>query len=262
MKKIASAFSNRSIPHRCMTMAIQKNSPEDMQFQVVNAQGRLFDYYAREKPDGLFMSILDYTQEVHDFIGEYQDACKIYLLMDKDLGKDNDDLWGFLCQSMVKVIVNTSVVRRDTPSSFLTYDNKYDETCFINTNQKRNDKIAIMSNGEPECIDRLKKEILYPATKLKVNVFNDVSLHSSQNLGMLDPRSLNAVMNEYGSFLDLTDSLALESQACGIKYLDHTGDWKESIEKQKTMPEITHLDKRTFTYFTEHEIIPYIRKNQ
>lgn len=262
MKKIASVFSNRSIPHRCMTMAIQRNNIEDMQFQVVNAQGRLFDYYAREKPDGLFMSILDYTQEVHDFIGEYQDSCKIYILMDKDLGKDNDDLWGFLSQSMAKLIVNTSVVRRDIPSSFLTYDNKYDETCFKNTNQKRNGKTAIMSNGEPECLERLKQEILYPVTKLKTNVFNDASLHNPQNLGMLDPRSLNIVLNEYSSFLDLTDSLALESQACGIKYLDSTGNWKESIEQEKTIPEITHLDKRTFTYFTQHEIIPYIRKNQ
>ena len=261
MKKFASVFSHRSIPHRCITTSIQNNNLEDMQFQVVNAHGRLFDYYAREKPDGLFMSILDYTQEIHDFITEHQDSCKIYILMDKDLGKDNDDLWGFLSQSMVKLIVNSNVVRRDIPSNFLTYENKYDDTCFKNTNQKRNSKTAIMSNGEPESLDRLKQEILYPVTKLKVNVFNDVSLHSPQNLGMLDPRSLNMVMNEYSCFLDLTDSLALEAQSCGIKYLDSTENWKEAIEQEKTKPEVTQLDKRTFSYFTQYEIIPYIRKN-
>ena len=262
MKTFATAFSNKSIPHRCVSIALQNHLPDDKtKFEVVNVYGRLFDYYARHKPDALFMSILDYTQEVHDFINEHQTDCKIFMMFDKDLGPENDQLWDFLTASQLKLIVNTKIVKRQVPPVFLTHDNKYDDTCFKNTESERNGKIALMSNGDPEVNEKKIIPVLYPNTKHKINVFNDSSIVHSQNLGMLEPRSLNTVLNEYSYFIDLTDDLALEAQACGIKNLDVSEGIQQAIESEKVTPEIPLLDKRTFEYFTQHEVVPYIRKN-
>lgn len=262
MKKFATAFSQKSVPHRCVSVALQNTlQDENTSLEVVNVYGRLFDYYARYKPDAILMSILDYSQEVHDFITEHQTDCKIFLLFDKDLGPENDELWNYLTNSQVKLIVNTKVVKRQVPPIYLTYDNKYDNTCFANLSQERNGKIALMSDGKTETIEKSITPVLYPNTKHKINVFNDTSIHSHQNLGMLDPRSLNIVLNEYSYFIDLTDDLTLEAQACGIKNLDLSDGIEKAIESGKATPEVPLLDKRTFEYFTKHEVVPYIRKN-
>jgi len=56
MKKFATAFSQKSVPHRCVSVALQNTlQDENISLEVVNVYGRLFDYYARYKPDAILM---------------------------------------------------------------------------------------------------------------------------------------------------------------------------------------------------------------
>ena len=258
-KTLYSFFTQQSIPHRCIQHHLSRLSDDEFEVQTVQVYGRLFDFTARTNPKNVFMSITDYTQEVHDWVNDYASKVNIFLLMDKSLSEKNQELWQFLCQSPIKIIANTNVVK-NIPPAYLTYENKYDDTVFTNQNKERNDKIAVMSNGNDEDKKRVT-DLLYPNTKLKLIVFNDAAWETPQNLGMLDPVQLNKVLNTYDSFVDLTDNLHLEAQACGIKNIDISGDLKESIENAKVVADIPKLDKRTYSYFTEHEVLPYMRKN-
>ena len=259
MKTLHTFYTAQSIPHRCISQSLYNKTSEDLEIQTVSVFGRLFDYTERTKPKNVFLSICDYSQEVHDWINEYQHDINIFLLLDKALGENNADLWTFFCQSKVKVIANTTLVQ-NIPPHFLTYDNKYDSSTFQNREQTRNDRIAVMSSGQDE--DRAKiNELLYPNTKLKINIFNDANWPSDQNLGMLDPVQLNDVLNTYNKFIDLSSNLMLEAQACGITPIDISGDIKQAIEDNKVLAPVTKLENRTYDYFTEHEVLPYIRKN-
>jgi hypothetical protein len=260
MKTLHIFYTAQSIPHRCISQSLYNAGAEDIEIQTVNVFGRLFDFTERAKPKNVFFSICDYSQEVHDWINDHQQDINIFLLLDKTLGEKNTDLWTFLCQSQVKVIANTNLIQ-DIPSQFLTYDNKYDSSTFNNREQSRNERIAVMSSGQDE--DRVQiNELLYPKTKLKINIFNDINWASDQNLGMLDPVQLNDVLNTYSKFIDLSSNLTLEAQACGINCIDtSSGDIKQAIEDNKTLAPITKLENRTYDYFTKHEVLPYIRKN-
>lgn len=259
MKTLHTLHTAQSIPHRCITQSLYNLGGDDLEVQTVNVYGRIFDFTERTKPKNVFLSICDYSQEVHDWINEYQNDINIFLLLDKALGENNQDLWTFFCQSQIKVIANTTLIQ-NIPPHFLTYDNKYDSTVFRNREQNRNDRVAVMSNGQDE--DRAKiNELLYPKTKLKINIFNDAKWVSDQNLGMLDPAQLSDVLNTYDKFIDLSANLTLEAQACGINSIDPSGDIKQAIEENKTLGSVTKLENRTYDYFTEHEVLPYIRKN-
>lgn len=259
MKTLHSFYTSSSIPHRCISESLQRLSPEELEIIPVNIYGRLFDFTARQKPKNVFMSICDYSQEVHDWINDHQSDINIFLLMDKSLGESNAELWNFICASKVKVIANSNLV--DTiPPQFLSYENKYDSSVFYDRKMERNDKIAIMSNGDDK--EKEKTEpLLYPNDTLKINIFNNPKWESPQNLGLLDPLQLSIVLNTFKCFLDFSSNLQLEAQACGITSIDINGDLKQAIVDNKVLPQVDKLDKRTYDYFTEHEILPYIRNN-
>ena len=104
-----------------------------------------------------------------------------------------------------------------------------------------------MSSGQDE--DRAKiNALLYPNTKLKINIFNDANWPSDQNLGMLDPIQLNDVLNTYNKFIDLSSQPTLEAQACGISPADISGDIKQAIEDNILAP-VAKLENRTYDYF-------------
>ena len=260
MKTLHIFYTAQSIPHRCISQSLYNVEDKDLEIQTVNVFGRLFDFAERTKPKNVFLSICDYSQEVHDWINEYQQDINIFLLLDKTLGEKNTDLWTFLCQSQVKVIANTNLAQ-GIPAQFLSYDNKYDSSTFNNREQSRNNRIAVMSSGQDE--DRIQiNELLYPKTKLKINIFNDHNWVSDQNLGMLDPVQLSNVLNTYEKFIDLSCNLTLEAQACGIDCIDvSSGNIKQALEDNKTLAPVAKLENRTYDYFTRHEVLPYIRKN-
>lgn len=259
MRTLHTFYSHKSIPHRCISNCLNQHHSEDFQCIPVAVYGRLFDFTKRNRPSSVFLSLSDYSQEVHDWVEDYQNSVNIFLLLDKKIGTDNSDLWSYLCASNIKMIINSHFTP-DAPSNHLSYDSRYDSACFSNKGQDRNDKIAVMSDSVQSNKDIIN-ELLYPNTKLKINIFNDVDWETPQNVGMLDPVQLNEVLNHYSVFVDLTSSMQLEAQACGIPYIDTSGDLKQDITDNKFKSEIDKLDKRTWAYFTEHEVLPYIRNN-
>ena len=103
-------YTAQSIPHRCISQSLYNKRGEDLEIQTVNVFGRLFDFTERTKPKNVFLL---YAITLKKFmIGSMvQHDINIFLLLDKSLGENNADLWTFFCQSKVKVIANTTLMK-------------------------------------------------------------------------------------------------------------------------------------------------------
>ena len=114
MKTLYTFYTAQSIPHRCISQSLYNKTSEDLEIQTVSVFGRLFDYTERTNPKNVFLCLYGLSQEVHDWINEYQHD-KIFSVLDKSLSENNAELWTFFCQSPIKVIANTTMVKNIPP---------------------------------------------------------------------------------------------------------------------------------------------------
>lgn len=181
---------------------------------VKNITGQLYQNYYQLKPQIVILMaskcndkeslqfILDHAMDTKIFIYHHNDLDKsllkltgIYHLTDSKKAKENPE------QKIIKLpkLINEQLYNK------LGQENKSDDiVCFI------------------DHISKLPIELsqkLYPATKLKIKLFNNPKVRHHQNLGALNEKQKSELLKSSKYFLCIDDHYLHEALACGCEIL-------------------------------------------
>lgn len=81
-------------------------------------------------------------------------------------------------------------------------------------------------------------DILYPNTKLHINMFNSEYVSHPQNLGLITEIEKAKILNEYEFFIDINNNYSAEALACGSKVItveQIKNNKKPKTQKKKTI---------------------------
>ena len=104
-------------------------------------------------------------------------------------------------------------------------------------------------------------EIIYPNNKHdhKVVVVNNPEYDSPVNVGVFNYYDLAFILKTFDKVIDIDKIFQLESQACGIKYLDiGNEDILDTINNNKYSQDIDNLSEHTYNHFVKEEFLPYL----
>ena len=222
--------------------------------------GNLFSIYQYEKPEYIFLSASEYTQEFQDFLTDHSYDTNVFLFIDNEEHIQNSQLVEFWnSRSSLKIIANKNHKNRYT-NCIAEYGDMYNEKVFYDRQLQRNDRIAIILSNDNNKNDILQ-EILYPNVfDHKLVVFNNPDFKSPVNLGILNSSDLAIVLNIYGAVLDMDQKLYLQAQACKTKYYDISNiQVKEAILNQNFKISNLDLNNHTYLKFVTEKILPHIR---
>jgi hypothetical protein len=86
-------------------------------------------------------------------------------------------------------------------------------------------------------------EILYPNTKLHINMFNSEYVSHYQNLGLISEIDKARILNQYEFFIDIDNNYSAEAVACGAKPITiEQIKNKKKVKNQKNMNMTTYED--------------------
>ena len=234
---------------------IIENLKEECDIIFSKCHGKIFHIQQTHKPKLALWSASEYTQEFHDYISEYHSDITILLIV--DIVVNNSQVVDFLNKTNVKIIQD-SRCESGFQNIIAKYDNLYEDSVFVNTNENRNDKILAILSGEDSANEKLKA-FLYPNNQnKKIVAVGNPRFDSLVNLGIFNSPDLAFILNRFQSVLDLSGKYRLESQACNIPYLD-VSDIGKSIEDNVVLPEIANLPELTYKNFVSNHLLQYIR---
>ena len=260
MKKTILLHDSQNIISKNINRLIIELTHQSHNVIMNTVHGNLFNIYQREKPEYIFLSASEYTQEFQDFLTDHSNDTNIFLFIDNDDHVQNKQLSEFWSsRSSMKIIANKNCQNKYT-NCIAEYDDMYDENIFYDRKLQRNDRIAVILSNDNNKNDILQ-EILYPNVfDHKLVVFNNPDFKSPVNLGILNSSDLSIVLNIYGAVLDMDQKLYLQAQACKTKYYDISNiQVKEAILNQNFKISNLDLNNHTYLKFVTEKILPHIR---
>lgn len=185
-----------------------------------------------------WMGIETYSSEID------QDLYKIYHYYPFNVGvfvasKFNHETAQFIAEFYsrpnTKMIVYHDIYRTDIESDFskaaihIRNDKEYDKVKIpelvnhflfrnVGLERKKNSYAVFLDNSKelPEDLG----ELLYPNTKLHINMFNSSEIQHHQNLGLISEIDKANILNTYEFFIDIHHNYANEARLCGSKVVD------------------------------------------
>ena len=236
---------------------------QDKNSQMIFASlhGKLFSMYNQHKPNYLIWPVSEYTQELQDFITEYPVGIKIILIV--DVAIPQDELNAFLNSRNNIAIVLNSNISTEYRNTISKYGRMYDDEVYHASDIDRNDKIVTLLSTDNDKNHRMLDEIIYPKNKHdhKIVVLNNPQYESPVNLGTFNYHDLAAILNRFDKVIDIDKNFQLESQACGIKYLDIDDEnIIDAIDNNKYCKDVDDLSQYTYNNFVLKHLWPYLSR--
>lgn len=218
--------------------------------------GKLFGIYQKHQFSTLIWHMSEYTQELHDFIRDYSDIVKIYLVIDQDIDIK-------LAESINAT--NTNILLKNKTNNIFgrtacVFDNLYDHSIFYDMELHRNNKTVVLLSRNNDKNIQLLYENIYPQTNKPIVVVNNPEFESPVNLGIFNYPDLANILNIFEGVIDLDQNYLLESQASNIKYYDISNNRSivDAIDNNVTMEKISHIEQYTYEYFVEKYLLPHM----
>lgn len=185
----------------------------DIAIDTVNVSGNLYQmYYNRHWSHAIFVESI-VTNEILQFVSEFFQTVKIYIYHDKTPNIDFIKTYGSSIKHLVRETVKSDLCKK--------VPNLLNKQIFYDKNQQKDDSIICFLDNIPNdvVIEKLKN-VLYPATKSKIKLFNSSSLKHHQNLGHLSEKDRAYVLQKSLAYIPISDEYLPEAVACGCQILD------------------------------------------
>jgi hypothetical protein len=143
------------------------------------------------------------------------------------------------------------------------YGRMYDDDIYHASDLERNDKIVTLLSTDNDKNHRMLDGILYPNNKHdhKVVVVNNPKYDSPVNVGVFNYYDLAFILKTFDKVIDIDKIFQLESQACGIKYLNiENENIIDAVNNNTYSKDIDNLLERTYNHFIKEQLLPYLRK--
>jgi hypothetical protein len=244
----------RSIVRHLIKETKENNS---LSFLVENIHHKLFDVSYINKPQLAIFPIVEYTQEIHNYIESFNKEIDICLYIDHDI--DHDELINFFKKTSCKYICHKNFSNMFLNA--LSFDIFYDDSTFYKIeNLERNQKIAISLSSNNELNQKNLENILYPNKQnYPIVLFNNSSFKHPQNIGIYNESDLNYILNLFSYFIDLDQQFLLEAAVSGIKIIDSPSNIDENIQNNQFNTSFKDsLQNIKCSQLVKEKIIPYI----
>jgi len=237
------------------------STEKDTHLLFTSLHGKLFAMYDQHKPDFLLWPVSEYTQELQDFITEYNSNIKIVLIVDVVIPQE--ELNTFLnSRNNVAMIVSNDIATKYR-NTILNYGRMYDDEVYHASELERNDKIVALLSTDNDKNHRMLDEIIYPNNKHdhKIVVLNNPEFESPVNLGIFNYHDLSIILKTFKGVLDIDKTFQLEAQVCGIKYFDiDDGNILDAIDNDRCCANIDDISNHTYSHFVQHDLLPHLTR--
>lgn len=223
--------------------------------------GKLFDNHHANKANisGYLFQASNINQEIIDFIQRFKNQTKIYLYFDKfNLQLLND------ASTMVKCIVKEEAfdkISNNKSKNIIKAGIMYSEQILnsISLPQERviNEDIICDISDLEKLPEQLTK-VLYPHTKLKIKLFNNMNINVPQNLGFVDDMALINMIDQCRLYIDTNNNYLLYAILLDKPTLSLTNN--SLLKKCKEIDQST-LDNIEKTKLELKDLIKYSYKN-
>jgi hypothetical protein len=257
MKKILLHNGNNNIIKAINKYLVKNLDTDKTQILFNSWHGQLCSVYQTYKPEMVFWCASEYSQEFQDFITEYHNSTKIFLIVDVEIMQES--LNNFLNTiDNVKIIKNAKF-NTHYKNTIAEYSDLYDHEIFFDKNLSRNDKTVVILSPNNERNHMLLDDVLYPKNKHPIVVVNNPDFDSVVNLGLINYNDLSFIMNTYSRVIDLDNLFTLEASACNIDSIDITDkDINAALDNNITHSKINDLNNHTYEVFVQQKILPHI----
>lgn len=261
--KILLHHTNHNL-YRSMVKNLIQHHSEDLDIILQIIHGNLFRLFNEYKPTVVFLPVAEYTQELHDFIQEYNSQVKISLLVDREI--DNPKLIQFWKDVGLYLVTAKGLSDFPVSDHGIEYPALYDSDIFSNTNAVRNNKVAVILTSDQNQNEQVLSSWLYPQNAdSKLVLFNNPEFKHPQNVGIFNNTDLNIILNSFSYLIDIDNKYNLEALVCGIQNLDIDKiEDINNVEKYsiKTLSLSTEdLSQRTYRFFVQNNLIPFLIKS-
>lgn len=200
---------------------------------ISSIDGMLYALHFQNDFDNMVFVVSDkISAEINSFIIEFQEQKNIILYY-TDATEDYSELFKHVKHvtkhglslkqkhiELPEVVVNTSI--------------------FVNQElEQRKDKYCIILNYTKNFPDELKC-LLYPNTKMPINIFNSPYVPHMQNLGMINSElEKSNILNRYKYFVNISSEYMYEAALCGcvVVHVDCDGKiTKIPVDTNKIVP--------------------------
>lgn len=230
-----------------------------MKHQIVshNLHNRLFDMCYVSKPNILLYPVVEYTQEIHNYVESHQNKHRIIFYIDTII--DNPQLCQYLLSGSCGFITNKRINSEFVTKNAISFEYLYDDQIYYRLeNLERNNKIAVALSSDAKGDYEILKDMLYPNPSNMV-LFNNPEFQHPQNVGVYNEPDLNYLLNLFSYFLDMSQDFALEAAATGIKWCGEPGTFKHritDINYHNTFDD-SYQQYKCSTFVSE-QLIPYL----
>lgn len=181
---------------------------------IENITGQLYQQYYRIKPQiVILIGSKCNTKESLQFISDHATNTKIFIYHDNELDKS------LLKLSNVYHLTNSKKAKESQEQKIIKLPNLINNHLYndLDTENKNDDIVCFIDHITKLPVELVKK--LYPATKLKIKLFNNPKIRHHQNLGLLNEKQKSELLKRSKYFLCIDDHYLYEALACGCNVL-------------------------------------------
>lgn len=185
---------------------------------LANTSNVLYKLYFMHNFDICFFTVNDgISREINNFILEFQSKKKIFLYYTNPSAQDYSTVFKYVTH-ISRNGIKLSGKHIELPEYF------FNEKLFTkNSTEQRIEKYCVflgMSKSIPEKL----QSILYPNTKIPINMFESPYIKHCQNMGMISEIEKAKILQTYKYFINVDSLYAHEAQICGCQLVDITKD--------------------------------------
>lgn len=257
MKKIL-AHTSGNRQYRSLLRQLSVLDKNAVSIHATNLHNNIFDTTYLYKPDILLYPMIEYTQEIHNYIENYHNKQKIILYIDMIL--DNTDLIRYLSHTDCLFIVKNNTTKIDS-NKIIPFDYLYDDNLYFRLpNTSRNNKIAVSLSNDNIKNKNILESYVYPnKCEYPIVLFNNPEFKHPQNIGTYNEPDLNYVLNTYGYFIDIDREFELEAAATNIAWLSGEDNFIETIRNGTWFNRFQELyTQYAVTNFAKKQLLPFL----
>jgi len=191
-----------------------RNIETNYRIVVEDLDNQLYQQYYRLKPEIIiFVASKSNTKEVLQFISDNSLETKIFIYHHDELDKN------LLKLPNVYHLANSKKAKENPDHKIIKLPKLINEQIFnsLGTENKNEDIVCLIDHINKLPVELAQK--LYPATKLKIKLFNNPKIRHHQNLGLLDEKQKSELLKSSKYFLCIDDHYLYEALACGCEVL-------------------------------------------
>lgn len=190
------------------------NIQTEHSISIENITGQLYQQYYRLKPGiVILMASKCNTKESLQFISDHATNTKIFVYHDNSLDKS------LLKLENVFHLTNSSKAKENAEQKIIKLPKLINEDLYnkLDTENKNDDIVCFIDHIAKLPVELIQN--LYPATKLKIKLFNNPKIRHHQNLGLLNEKQKSELLKRSRYFLCIDGYYLYEALACECEVL-------------------------------------------